>query len=108
MQIGLQDVGEPGKELVESSIWEWRGPTQDEGDDASAWLTTYLGKNVRLVRLLSGAPPLHPVPSTPVPSIMYEHYGSHCCSAQVTACAYCAAPTLISLPPAMNLLCDVE
>ena len=68
VQIGLHDIGGPGKKLVESSIWEWRGPTQDEGDEASAWLTKYLGKDVRLVRLLSGAPPLHPVPSTPVPS----------------------------------------
>ena len=65
MQIGLHDVGAPGKKLVESSIWEWRGPTQDEGDEASAWLTKYLGKNVRLVRLLSGAPPLHTVPFYP-------------------------------------------
>lgn len=37
-------------------MWEWSGLAADEGDEAAAWLTAFLGKGVRLVRYLgSGA-----------------------------------------------------
>lgn len=32
------------------SVWEWSGSALDEGDEASKWFTTYLGKPSRLVR----------------------------------------------------------
>lgn len=32
------------------SCWEWSGSALDEGDDASNWLSTFLGKPCRLVR----------------------------------------------------------
>lgn len=32
------------------SVWEWSGSAFDEGDEASAWFTKYIGKPSRLVR----------------------------------------------------------
>eukprot|EP00850_Spirogloea_muscicola_P015328 SM000116S24249 [mRNA] locus=s116:408819:411005:+ [translate_table: standard] len=39
---------------VPASVWEWSGHALDEGDDAAAWFTTYLGKPSRLVRFAPG------------------------------------------------------
>ena len=41
-----------GKKIVECSLWEWKGTTQDEGDEVAAWLSAFLDKSVRLVRYL--------------------------------------------------------
>lgn len=32
------------------TVWEWSGVAADEGDEAAAWFSAYLGKPVRLVR----------------------------------------------------------
>jgi hypothetical protein len=31
-------------------VWEWSGVAADEGDEAAAWFSKYLGQPVRLVR----------------------------------------------------------
>jgi len=41
-----------GKKIVECSLWEWKGLTQDEGDEVADWLSSFLDKKVRLVRYL--------------------------------------------------------
>ena len=41
-----------GKKIVQCSLWEWKGATQDEGDEVAAWLSAFLDKSVRLVRYL--------------------------------------------------------
>jgi hypothetical protein len=41
-----------GKNIVECSLWEWKGLTQDEGDEVADWLSSFLDKKVRLVRYL--------------------------------------------------------
>jgi len=41
-----------GKKIVECSLWEWKGKTQDEGDEVANWLTAFLDRKVRLVRYL--------------------------------------------------------
>lgn len=40
-------------------VWEWTGDGGDEGDDAAAWFTEYLGRPARLARWLGagGLPP---------------------------------------------------
>ena len=52
VQVPLFKQENDARKLRESSIWEWRGPTQDEGDEAAAWLSAFLEKDVRLVRYL--------------------------------------------------------
>eukprot|EP00850_Spirogloea_muscicola_P001763 SM000006S19528 [mRNA] locus=s6:1311412:1313622:- [translate_table: standard] len=39
---------------VPASVWVWSGHALDEGDDAAAWFSTYLGKPSRLVRFAPG------------------------------------------------------
>jgi uncharacterized protein YcbX len=39
-------------ELKECTCWDWKGLAQDEGDEAAAWLSDFLGKPVRLVRYI--------------------------------------------------------
>lgn len=39
-------------ELKECTCWDWKGLAQDEGEDAAAWLTDFLGKPARLVRYI--------------------------------------------------------
>lgn len=36
------------------SVWEWSGSALDEGEEASKWFSTYLGKPSRLVRFNAG------------------------------------------------------
>lgn len=36
----------------QASVWEWSGPALDEGDDAAACLSAFMGFPVRLVRYL--------------------------------------------------------
>ncbi|OMO80389.1 hypothetical protein COLO4_24113 [Corchorus olitorius] len=45
------------------SVWEWSGSALDEGDEASKWFTTYIGKPSRLVRFnaASECRPVDPV-----------------------------------------------
>ncbi|OMO52237.1 hypothetical protein CCACVL1_29298 [Corchorus capsularis] len=45
------------------SVWEWSGSALDEGDEASEWFTTYIGKPSRLVRFnaASECRPVDPV-----------------------------------------------
>lgn len=38
-------------------MWEWSGVAADEGDEAATWLTTFLGRPVRLVRYLGSLEP---------------------------------------------------
>ena len=45
-------------------VWEWTGNGGDEGDDAAAWFTEYLGRPARLARWL-GAGGLPPVVADP-------------------------------------------
>jgi len=45
-----------GKKIVECSLWEWKGKTQDEGDEVANWLTAFLDRKVRLVRYLGTSP----------------------------------------------------
>jgi hypothetical protein len=40
-----------------AKVWEWSGQAADEGDEAAAWLTSFLGKPVRLVRYLGSLDP---------------------------------------------------
>ncbi len=46
-----------GSEPEERQVvcWEWKGIARDEGAEANAWFTEYLGKPSQLVRFL-GAP----------------------------------------------------
>ncbi|KIZ03006.1 hypothetical protein MNEG_4956 [Monoraphidium neglectum] len=43
--------------LRPAKVWEWSGQAADEGDEAAAWLTSFLGKPVRLVRYLGSLDP---------------------------------------------------
>ena len=36
--------------------WEWKGVARDEGAEAGAWFSEYLGKPSQLVRFLGAAP----------------------------------------------------
>jgi uncharacterized protein YcbX len=45
-----------GRALVEASVWGWKGLVADEGDAAAAWLSAFLGVDVRLVRYVGGEP----------------------------------------------------
>ncbi|PNW78633.1 hypothetical protein CHLRE_09g389089v5 [Chlamydomonas reinhardtii] len=40
----------PDSEAKKVTVWEWTGTATDEGPDAAAWFTTYLGLPCRLVR----------------------------------------------------------
>lgn len=43
----------------ECRVWEWQGPVHDEGADAAAWFSEYLGIPARCVPPLL-SPPNHP------------------------------------------------
>jgi uncharacterized protein YcbX len=45
-----------GRALVLASVWGWKGLAADEGDAAAAWLSAFLGVDVRLVRYVGGEP----------------------------------------------------
>eukprot|EP00878_Enallax_costatus_P016625 GHUV01017444.1.p1 GENE.GHUV01017444.1~~GHUV01017444.1.p1 ORF type:complete len:164 (+),score=52.90 GHUV01017444.1:522-1013(+) len=40
----------PGSSIRSVNVWEWSGPAADEGDEAAAWFSKFLDKEVRLVR----------------------------------------------------------
>ncbi|PNH06438.1 MOSC domain-containing protein 2, mitochondrial [Tetrabaena socialis] len=42
----------PDNEVRKVTVWEWTGAGADEGDDAAAWFSRYLGVAARLVRYL--------------------------------------------------------
>lgn len=52
MQVPLVPRPVKESELKECTCWDWKGLAQDEGDDAAAWLTDFLGKPTRLVRYI--------------------------------------------------------
>ena len=47
--------------MVNVTCWGWSGVARDEGDAASAWLSDFLGRPVRLVRY-AGALPVQTLP----------------------------------------------
>jgi len=51
------------RSTINASVWEWAGPAHDEGDDVAAWLSTFLGKSVRLVRYAPDIAPRRVAPS---------------------------------------------
>ena len=48
LQIPLQQTGHAV--MKDCICWEWRGQAWDQGDQAAAWLSSYLSMDVRLVR----------------------------------------------------------
>ena len=46
-------------------VWEWTGDGGDEGDDAAAWFTEYLGRPARLARWLGAGGLPRPPPTPP-------------------------------------------
>eukprot|EP01023_Acetabularia_acetabulum_P061847 TRINITY_DN7524_c0_g2_i1.p1 TRINITY_DN7524_c0_g2~~TRINITY_DN7524_c0_g2_i1.p1 ORF type:complete len:213 (-),score=41.17 TRINITY_DN7524_c0_g2_i1:57-695(-) len=46
---------------TECLIWDWQGPTIDEGDDAAEWFSSFLGSETRLVRFAANAQDLQNV-----------------------------------------------
>eukprot|EP00882_Tetradesmus_deserticola_P008434 GHRQ01008893.1.p1 GENE.GHRQ01008893.1~~GHRQ01008893.1.p1 ORF type:complete len:274 (+),score=117.08 GHRQ01008893.1:309-1130(+) len=60
LQVPLTDPAAPAPpaQLKNVTVWEWSGVAADEGDEAAAWFSKYLGRPVRLVRHLhsSGLP----------------------------------------------------
>eukprot|EP00878_Enallax_costatus_P004347 GHUV01004582.1.p1 GENE.GHUV01004582.1~~GHUV01004582.1.p1 ORF type:complete len:341 (+),score=87.36 GHUV01004582.1:522-1544(+) len=42
----------PGSSIRSVNVWEWSGPAADEGDEAAAWFSKFLDKEVRLVRFI--------------------------------------------------------
>ena len=56
MQVPLVPAKEVADaELKECTCWDWTGLARDEGDDAAAWLSDFLGKPCRLVRYVGAA-----------------------------------------------------
>ncbi|KAG2453054.1 hypothetical protein HYH02_002388 [Chlamydomonas schloesseri] len=45
----------PDSEAKKVTVWEWTGTATDEGADAAAWFSTYLGLPCRLVRYLGSS-----------------------------------------------------
>lgn len=60
LQVPLTDPAAPAApaQLKNVTVWEWSGVAADEGDEAAAWFSKFLGQPVRLVRHLhsSGLP----------------------------------------------------
>jgi hypothetical protein len=52
LQVPLVPRPVADAELKECTCWDWKGLAQDEGEDAAAWLTDFLGKPARLVRYI--------------------------------------------------------
>lgn len=52
----------PGKIpfLAEIEVWEWRGVAREEGKEAEAWLTSYLGRPCKLFRYMGNVHLLPP------------------------------------------------
>ncbi|KAI8469189.1 MAG: MOSC domain-containing protein [Monoraphidium minutum] len=50
LRVPLAPAGQ--QPLRRVTCWEWTGAAADEGDAAAAWLSTVLGRDVRLVRYL--------------------------------------------------------
>ncbi|CAL8463480.1 g3014 [Coccomyxa elongata] len=57
LQVPLVPRPVADAELKECTCWDWKGLAQDEGEDAAAWLTNFLGKPVRLVRYVGTPQP---------------------------------------------------
>ena len=49
-RVSLADRGTP----TQAQVWRYRGPVEDEGDEAAGLLSRFLGRAVRLVRLAPG------------------------------------------------------
>jgi len=45
-----RDRSAPRGRLVQTEVWEWQGMGEDQGDEAAAWLSAYLGRPSRLMR----------------------------------------------------------
>lgn len=50
LQIPL--ASDASKARVKCSLWEWQGMAQDEGIAAATWLSTFLEKDVCLMRYI--------------------------------------------------------
>lgn len=50
MDVLKVSLAKPEKIADGVSVWEWFGSALDEGEEASNWFTTFLGKPCRLVR----------------------------------------------------------
>lgn len=54
MDVLKVSLAKPEKIADGVSVWEWFGSALDEGEEASNWFTTFVGKPCRLVRFDSG------------------------------------------------------
>ena len=43
----VRDRAAPRGRLVQTEVWEWQGMGEDQGDEAAAWLSAYLGRPVQ-------------------------------------------------------------
>ena len=46
----MRDRRAPRGRMVQAEVWEWQGDAEDQGDEAAAWLSAYLGRPARLLR----------------------------------------------------------
>jgi uncharacterized protein YcbX len=51
-QVPLKPAHQSAMEKRQVICWEWKGIARDEGEEAAAWLTAFLGKPSRLVRFI--------------------------------------------------------
>lgn len=50
MQVPVLSAQASAGELLDCVCWEWTGKAKDEGDAAAEWFSSFLEKEVRLVR----------------------------------------------------------
>lgn len=56
LQVPLEPAADSPLEMMDVTCWGWSGVARDEGDAASAWLSDFLGRPVRLVRYAGALP----------------------------------------------------